>query len=128
MKKRRMESNHIPSCGMEAEEELKKEILKKQNELIEESINKIKSGKYGRQTGVFKMKDMIGGSKKPKQEAHVVLDSETGGKVVSVEDIKRVNLKEVLKHNSFTAEAEKLVNIEANMHKRCIKKRGRLKL
>ena len=35
LKKRRMEIRHIPSCGMEAEEERKKEILRKQNELIE---------------------------------------------------------------------------------------------
>ena len=119
LKKRRMESKHIPSCGMEAEEELKKEILKKQNELIEESINKIKSGKYGRQTSVFKMKDIIAGTKKPKQEAHAVLDSKTGEKVVSIEEIKRVNLehcKEVLTHNKLTVEAEKLVNLEAEMH------------
>ena len=63
---------------MEDEEEMKNLILKKQNDLIEESINQIKSKRYGRQISVFKMKDIIAGSKKPKQEAHAVLDSKTG--------------------------------------------------
>ena len=58
------------------------------------------------------MKEIIAGPKKPKQEAHAVLDSKTGEKVVSVEEINRVNLehcKEVLTHNSLTEEAEMLV-------------------
>ena len=39
------------------------------------------------------MKDLIAGSKKPKQKAHAVLDSTTGEKVGSVKEIKRVNLE-----------------------------------
>ena len=119
-KKRRLENGPKSTYWMETEEDKKKEILKKQNKLIEESINKIKSGKYGRQTSVFKMKEIIAGPKKPKQEAHAVLDPKTGEKVVSAEEIKRVNLehcKEVLTHNSLPAEAEMLVNVEANLHR-----------
>ena len=59
---------------MESEEARKKEILKKQNDIIEESINKIKSKRFGRQISVFKMKDIIAGPKKAKQEAHAVLE------------------------------------------------------
>ena len=65
------------------------------------------------------MKDIIAGSKKPKQEAHAVLDSKTGEKVVSVEEIKRVNLEpciEVLKHNKLSKEAEKLIATGTLMH------------
>ena len=65
-RKQRMEGQHISPRGMEDEEEMKNLILKKQNDLIEESINKIKSKRYGRQISVFKMKDIIAGSKKPK--------------------------------------------------------------
>ena len=49
-----------------------------------------------------------------------MLDSKTGEKVVSVEEIKRVNLEhciEVLKPNTPTAKAEELIKSEAEMHK-----------
>ena len=118
-KKRRLEIGHTSSCGMESEEARKREILKKQNDIIEESINKIKSKRFGRQISVFKMKDIIAGQKKAKQEAHAVLDSETGEKVVSVEEIKRVNLEhcmKVLKHNKLSKDAEKLTTVETEKH------------
>ena len=63
---------------MADEESPKREVLKKQTEFIEEAINKIKSRKLGRQVSVFKMKEIIAGSKKPKQEANAVLGSTTG--------------------------------------------------
>ena len=47
-KKRRLESKELPACGMEGEEDRVKDILKKQNDFIKESINKIKSGGFGR--------------------------------------------------------------------------------
>ena len=52
----------------------KRDILKRQNELIEESKNTIKSKKYGRQISVFKMTEIFAGSKKPKQKALAFLD------------------------------------------------------
>ena len=120
LKIQRMENKRISASRLADEEGQMKEILNKQNEAIEEAINKIKSGKFGRQVSVFKMKEIIGGSKKPKQEAHAALDSKTGEKVVSVEEIKRVNLEhciEVLKPNTPTAKAEELIKSEAEMHK-----------
>ena len=59
---------------MEDEEMKKRDILKRKNELIEESINMIKSKKYGRQISVFKVIEIIAGSKKPKQKALAFLD------------------------------------------------------
>ena len=47
------------------------------------------------------MKEIVAGSKKQKQEAPAVLDPKTGETVVSVKEIKRVNLEHciaVLKH------------------------------
>ena len=119
-KRRRLEHGQRPSQGMDDEEERKNEILKKQNDFIEDSINKIKSKKFGRKVNVFKMKDIISGSKKPKQEAHAIVDPNTGEKVVSIEEIKRVNLKhciKVLKHNTPSKEAESLMDIESKLHK-----------
>ena len=52
-KRRRLEQGHTSASGMEDEELKKKEILRRQNEVIEESINKIKSKQLGRQTSVF---------------------------------------------------------------------------
>ena len=63
LKKRRMENKRISASRLADEEGQMKEILNKQNEAIEEAINKIKSGKFGRQVSVFKMKEIIGGSK-----------------------------------------------------------------
>lgn len=48
------------------------------------------------------MKEIDAGSKKPKQGAHAVRDTKTGEKVVTVGEIKRVNLEhcqEDLKRN-----------------------------
>ena len=84
-KRRRLEQGLTSASGMEDEELKKKEIIRRQNEVIKDSIQKIKSRRFGRQISVFKMKDIIAGSKKPKQEAHAVRDSKTGEKVVSVE-------------------------------------------
>ena len=65
------------------------------------------------------MKEIIAGSKKPRQEAHAVLDLKTREKVVSVEEIKRVNLGhcvEVLKHNTPTAKAKELIRLGSETH------------
>ena len=65
------------------------------------------------------MKDIIAGPKKAKQEAHAVADSETGEKVVSVEEIKRVNLEycmKVLKHNKLSKDTEKFTTVETEKH------------
>ena len=118
-KKHRMEKRHKPSHGMEDEEELKTSISKRQNELIEDAINAIKSKGFGRQINVFKMKEIVAGSKKQKQEAHAVVDPKTGETVVSVKEIKRVNLEHciaVLKHNKPSEDVEKLMKFEEEMH------------
>ena len=127
-KSRRLEQGHTSTCGMEDEELKKTEILRRQNEVIEDSINKIKSEHFERQISIFKMKDIIAGSKKPKQEAHAVLDSKTGEKVEK-EEIKRVNLEhciKVLKHNSLSKEAEQLITTETLMHNKIMKEENDL--
>ena len=118
-KKHKLAGGHKPCFGMDDKEARKHEILKKQNDIIGDSINKIKSKHFGRQISVFKIKDIIAGSKTPKKEAHAVLDSKTGEKVVSVEEIKRMNLEhciEVLRHKKLRVDDEKLTTVETERH------------
>ena len=51
-----------------------------------------KALKQGRTTKVFKIRDVIIGKKKAKQEAHAVYDEEKKEVVVSNEEIKKVTL------------------------------------
>ena len=60
---------------------------------MEEQINKLKEGKFGRITNVFKMKEIVGGGKQTPQEPHAGMDSETGELVVSNSEVKRVTLQ-----------------------------------
>ena len=60
---------------------------------MEAAINKLKEGKFGRVTNVFKIKEIFAGANKRPQEAHAVLDVET------TEEIKRVILNHVM--NTF---------------------------
>ena len=59
----------------------------KQYDTMEAERNKLKEGKFGRVTNIFKMKDIVAGSKKRPQEAHAVFDVETKNLVVSTEEI-----------------------------------------
>ena len=88
-----LEGQIISSKWLDTEEEAKaKRLWKKQSEHIEVEINKIKTGKPGNITSIFKMREIVAGPKKPKQEAHAVLDATTGEIAVSNDEIKRVNL------------------------------------
>ena len=79
-----------------------KEVLKRQSEQLEKEILEIKNNKQGRATKVFKMKSRIGGSKNQSQEAHAIIDPNSGEILVSSEEIKRATLEyncKVLKNN-----------------------------
>ena len=56
---------------------------------MKEEINKLKEWKFGRVTNIFKMKEIVGGSKKATQEAHAVIDPETKELVVANELIRK---------------------------------------
>ena len=104
---------------MDNENEYAKELLNQQSILIEEAINKIKAGKHGRTNIVHKMRELVAGPKKQLQEAHAVKDSQTGKKVVSSNEIKRVNLEHclnVLKNNVPNPESEDLLKFHSDLH------------
>ena len=116
-KKRWLEERKEATTGMDDEEARK--ILHIQSQTIEDEINKIKSGRHGRVTNVFKMRELVAGSKKQKQEAHAVKDTKTGKTVVSCEEIRRVNLEHcvnVLKNNTPKPEVEVLLKCQSELH------------
>ena len=73
--------------------------MRKQYDTMEEEINKLKEGKLWRVTNIFKMKDIVVGSKKRPQEAHAVMDVETKNLVVATQEIEKVTLNHVM--NTF---------------------------
>ena len=76
----------------ESEVSKAKQLLSKQSEKLETEILKVKALKQGRTGSVFKMRGIVEGKKKAKQDAQAVIDKETGELVVSNKEIKRVTL------------------------------------
>ena len=69
------------------------EILSMQSLRLEKEIKQIKEGGRGRCGQIFKIAQMVQGSKKPGPEAHSVKDPKTGELVVSTKAIQEVFLK-----------------------------------
>ena len=95
------------------------ELRKKQSKYIGEAIDKIKTGKVGNITSVFRMRDLVAGPKKQIQEAHAVKDPNSGELVVSNEEIKRVNLEHclnILKDKEPKEEVKLLIKLESDLH------------
>ena len=114
--KRRLEEGKKSSSGMDDEDA--RILLRQQSQVIEDEINKIKAGKHGRVTNIFKMRELVAGSKKQPQEAHAVKDS-TGKTVTSSEGIKKVNLEHcvnVLSKKSTDPEVEELLKSQSILH------------
>ena len=116
----RLEVGPTPTTGMETEKEARATIFfNKQSEHMEEAINQINIGKPGNITGVIKMHEIVTGPKKPKQEAHAVIDSKTGKVVVSNKEIKRVNLEHcltILEDKEPVDNVKLLVKLESDLH------------
>jgi hypothetical protein len=65
------------------------------------------------------MREIVAGPKKPKQEAHAVIDAMNDEVVVSNDEIKRVNLEhclKVLKDKEPVDEVKLLVKLESDLH------------
>ena len=65
------------------EDEEAMELIKRQSKRIEEEIKKIKDTENGRVGRIFKMKELIFGSRKPAQEAQAIRHPATGELIVS---------------------------------------------
>ena len=97
-----------------------KYLLARKSDKIDTEIKKVKSLKQGRTGSVFKMRELVRGEKKGKQEAHAVKDNETGEMVISNEEIRRVSLKyclDVLKNNEPDDELKELVKLKEQVHR-----------
>ena len=115
---RRLEIRLAAAQGLDDQEKFR-ELMRKQFEQLEEEINKLKQNKFGRVTNVFKMREIVAGPKKVKQEAHAVLDKATKELVVSNEGIKRLTLEhcmDTLKDNEPEDDVEPLVNVLKQAH------------
>ena len=72
------------------------------------------------QPNVFKMKEIVAGSRKSSQEPHAVLDVETEEMVLSNEEIKKVTLKHCVKqltNNVPEEEVKEIVQLLNKLHK-----------
>ena len=112
-----MEDEEAGSSSKE-EEEHARELIQRQSEMLESEINNIKMMKHGRMTKVFKMREVIAGSKKQGQEAHAVKNKE-GELVVANEEIMKVSLAHCL--NTFKKkepheDAKMLIDIKEEVH------------
>ena len=70
-------------------------------------------------TNVFKMRELVAGPRKIRQEGHAVKDPKTGETVVSSEEIKRVNLEHCvnfLKNHIPKDEVKELLKFECGLH------------
>ena len=115
---RRLEDRLKSAQGLDDEDSVKR-LMRKQYETMEEEINKLKHGKFGRIANIFKMKEIVGGSKKTPQESHAVMNVETNELVVSNSEIKRVTLNHCMntfKHNHPHEDVELLVNLVNSVH------------
>ena len=115
----KMKMNQITGKEVLQEEQLAKELLKRQSKNLEEEIQSIKEIKNGRATKVFKLREVIQGPKKQGQEASAVKDPNSKEMVFSPKEIQRVSLrycKQVLTNNKPDSEYEKEIKIKEKIH------------
>ena len=114
----RLEERLKAAQGLDDEPRVK-ELMRKQHNTIEMEINKLKEGKFGKVTNIFKMKEIVSGSKKGPQDPHAVKDVNTDELVVASTEIKRVTLNHCMntfKHSLPHENVEALVNIVNSVH------------
>ena len=108
------------------EDDIAKELLKKQSRAVEEAIDTIKAGKHGRVGNVFKMREMIEGSKRKVQEPNAIKDPNTEEIIVASKRIKAVTLQycvDTLQNNKPDKEYERLLGLKKELHERRMEER-----
>ena len=107
-------------AAKENETEDAKELLARQIHRMEEHIQQVIKADKGRVTRIFKMKEIIGGSKKSAPEAQAIKNLETNELVVSNSEIKKVTLKYCLKtleNNPPEKEMRELIEFKEELHR-----------
>ena len=122
---RRLADKLKAAQGLDSEERVKA-LVRKQYDSMEEEINKLKEGKFGRVTNIFKLKDIVAGGKRTPQEAHTVLDPETKELVVENKKIKKATLNHCMntfRHTYPHEDVAMLVNMVNAVHDKIMIKR-----
>ena len=112
-----MERKEKPAEGLDDQEKTKK-LLEIQSQKIEEEINRIKMMRNGKTAKIFKMRELVSGSKMEPNEPHPVRNTE-GDLVFSNEEIKKISLEHVLKtfqNKEPHEEAKQIVKIKEYVH------------
>ena len=115
---RRLEDRLKAAQGLDSEERVKA-LVRKQYDSMQEDINKLKEGKLGRITNIYKMKDIVAGGKKTAQEAHAVINPDTKEIVVDNDEIKKATLTHCMntfRHEDPHEDVEDLVNLVNSVH------------
>ena len=88
--KQRTNKAHAKEAHSKADDDAKaKNLMTKETERLEAEIIKVKAMKQGRASKVFKMREVISGSKKAGKDAHAILNPRTNEMVVANNEIKK---------------------------------------
>ena len=108
------------SSALKGESDEAKELLERQARIMEDHIQQVKKAEKGRVNKIFKMKDIVAGSKKAASEAQAIKNPDTNELVVSNSEIKRVTLKYCLKtleNNPPEEEVKELIEHREELHR-----------
>ena len=95
-------------------------LLNRQSKRLEEEIKRAKETANGRVGKIYKMKEIIVGSKDVAQEAQAIKHPSTGELVVSNSEIKKVTLEycfNTLKNNEPEVESREAIELKEELHK-----------
>ena len=108
------------SSTSKGESDEAKELLERQARRMEDHIQQVKKTEKGRVNKIFKMKDIVAGSKKAAPEAQAIKNPDTNDLVVSNSEIKRVTLKYCLKtleNNPPGEKVKELIEHKEELHR-----------
>ena len=97
-----------------------KVLIERQVSRMEDHIQQVQKAEKGRVNKIFKMKDIVSGSKKAASEAQAIINPETKELVVSNSQIIRVTLKYCLKtleNNPPEEEVKELIEHKEELHR-----------
>ena len=110
----------VKECSKFNDEDVAKDLLKKQTEKAEEELKKLKESKKGRTANVFEIVKSIQGPKKGgTMEAYAITDPATGIVAVAGKEIKRISLeycRGVLTNNEVEEDCRNEIRLKENMH------------
>ena len=114
-----------PAQGHPNEEEVAKELIEKQNKMLDKEVEKIREGNNGKFNQIFKIAKQLKGTST--SQAHAVKDPVTKKLVVDQKEIKQVSLnhcKKVLEKNEPKEEMRKMFDVRERLIEERLRERG----